>query len=151
MEDGVAPAARLAPGFQPEIVPSSVAKMNAAGKPAGVPLSSRKSVELPLKTTPVGVDCVPSKPRRRDDDEIAWNAAGFREDVDGISRAAVKARGAGIVVADPEGAAGTSGRGGRTSEPPGILQVRVHDRRHALNVRDEVRLFVMLRLRYSGE
>src|SRR5437588_5328882 len=71
--------------------------------------------------------------------------------VDGISRAAVKARGAGIVVADPEGAAGTSGRGGRTSEPPGILQVRVHDRRHALNVRDEVRLFVMLRLRYSRE
>src|SRR5438132_11679099 len=59
MEGGVAPAARLAPGFQPEIVPSSVAKMNAAGKPAGVPLSSRKSVELPLKTTPVGVDCVP--------------------------------------------------------------------------------------------
>src|ERR1700674_1119004 len=46
--------------FQPEIVPSSVAKINAAGFPVGVPLSSRKSVGLPLNTTPVGVDCVPA-------------------------------------------------------------------------------------------
>src|SRR3977135_2246798 len=47
-------------GFQPEIVPSSVAKINTAGFPAGVPLPSRKSVGLPLNTTPVGVDCVPA-------------------------------------------------------------------------------------------
>src|SRR5882724_941221 len=47
-------------GFQPEIVPSSVAKIKTASFPAGVPLSSRKSVGLPLNTTPVGVDCVPA-------------------------------------------------------------------------------------------
>src|SRR5882724_7830441 len=47
-------------GFQPEMVPSSVAKMNTAGRPAGVPLSNKKSVGLPLNTTPVGVDCVPA-------------------------------------------------------------------------------------------
>src|SRR5580704_6247186 len=45
----------LTPGFQPEIVPSSVAKM----KMAALPGARRKSVGLPLKTTPVGADCVP--------------------------------------------------------------------------------------------
>ena len=59
MEGGVAPVARLAPGFQPEMVPSSVTKMKMAGLLAGVPLSKMKSVGLPLKTTPVGVDCAP--------------------------------------------------------------------------------------------
>ncbi len=49
----------MAPGFHPEIVPSSVEKMKTADKPAGVPLFKRKSVPLPLKTTPVGADWVP--------------------------------------------------------------------------------------------
>src|SRR5512135_30057 len=40
----------LVPPFHPEIVPSSVAKMNRAG----LPLGSLKSVALPLKTWPVG-------------------------------------------------------------------------------------------------
>src|SRR5580704_1184785 len=48
----------LTPGFQPEMVPSSVAKMKMAAVP-GVPGTRRKSVGLPLKTTPVGADCVP--------------------------------------------------------------------------------------------
>src|SRR5713226_7206189 len=43
------------PGFQPEMVPSSVAKM----KIACLPGATKKSVGLPLKTTPVGADCVP--------------------------------------------------------------------------------------------
>src|SRR5260370_31365292 len=47
----------LAPGFQPEMVPSSVAKMKIACVP-GLPGTRRKSV-LPLKTTPVGADWVP--------------------------------------------------------------------------------------------
>src|SRR5882724_7876363 len=50
----------LTPGFQPEMVPSSVAKMNTDGRPPGMPLSNKKSVRLPLNTTPVGVDCVPA-------------------------------------------------------------------------------------------
>src|SRR5882762_10863502 len=58
-EGGLAPAAMLAPGFHPEIVPSSVEKMKRAGRPAGVPLFKRKSVPLPLKTIPVGADWVP--------------------------------------------------------------------------------------------
>src|SRR5260370_800807 len=45
----------LTAGFQPEMVPSSVAKM----KMACLPGARRKSVGLPLKTTPVGADCVP--------------------------------------------------------------------------------------------
>src|SRR5260370_13549085 len=45
----------LTPGCQPEMVPSSVAKM----KMACLPGARRKSVGLPLKTTPVGADCVP--------------------------------------------------------------------------------------------
>src|SRR5580700_3502517 len=60
MDGGLAPAARFTTGFQPEIVPSSVAKIKAAAWPAGVPLFSRKSVGLPLNTTPVGADCVPA-------------------------------------------------------------------------------------------
>src|SRR5215469_13222034 len=51
-------AGGLAPGFQPEMVPSSVAKIKIACVP-GIPGTSRKSVLLPLKTTPVGADCVP--------------------------------------------------------------------------------------------
>src|SRR5258708_14883887 len=47
----------LTPGFQPEMVPSSVAKMKIACVP-GLPATRRKSV-LPLKTTPVGADWVP--------------------------------------------------------------------------------------------
>src|SRR5260370_15838080 len=47
----------LTPGFQPEMVPSSVAKMKIACVP-GLPGTRRKSV-LPLKTTPVGADWVP--------------------------------------------------------------------------------------------
>src|SRR5438270_1225093 len=45
----------LTPGFQPEMVPSSVAKM----KMACLPGARRKSVGLPLKTRPVGADWVP--------------------------------------------------------------------------------------------
>src|SRR6266446_2124372 len=47
------------PPFQPEMVPSSVAKMKWADVP-GVPGTVWKSVGLPLKTTPVGVDVVPA-------------------------------------------------------------------------------------------
>src|SRR6266446_2308600 len=60
-EGGLAPAATLAPGFHPEMVPSSVEKTKRAGKFAGVPLFKRKSVGLPLKTTPVGADWVPGE------------------------------------------------------------------------------------------
>jgi hypothetical protein len=59
MEGAWLPAGMFTAGFQPEIVPSSVAKMKIPGFPAGLPLSRMKSVGLPLKTTPVGADCVP--------------------------------------------------------------------------------------------
>src|ERR671934_1800674 len=44
-------------GLQPEIVPSSVSKMNRLG-PECPPLETTKSL-LPLKTVPVGADVVP--------------------------------------------------------------------------------------------
>src|SRR5258707_12271195 len=44
--------------FQPEIVPSSVLKMNRAG-PDVVPLETTKPL-VPLKTTPVGAAVVPA-------------------------------------------------------------------------------------------
>src|SRR5947208_15870487 len=44
----------LVPPFHPEMVPSSVAKMNRAGLPFG-----RRKSELPLKTVPVGVAVAP--------------------------------------------------------------------------------------------
>src|SRR5260370_23800429 len=53
------PGRRFTPGFQPEMVPSSVAKMKTEGLPAGLPLLRRKSNGLPLYTMPVGVDGVP--------------------------------------------------------------------------------------------
>src|SRR5215469_4990980 len=59
IEGGLPPAGILSIGFQPEIVPSSVAKMKTAGLPGGVPLSRIKSLGLPLKTMPVGVAAAP--------------------------------------------------------------------------------------------
>ena len=46
-------------GFQPEMVPSSVANMNRAGLLGGGPGVSKKSVATGLKTLPVGTPCVP--------------------------------------------------------------------------------------------
>src|SRR5437867_315974 len=90
--------------------------------------------------------CTGGKTGRRDDDKVSRNAAGLGEDVDGIAAAIEEAGGAGVVVADPPWA---SARG--AGQPPRVRQIRVNDRRHPRNVGDEVRLFVMLRLRYGGE
>src|SRR5260370_11495925 len=80
--------------------------------------------------------------RRRNRDDQRTTILFWRE---GVTLAVVQGRGAGVVVADPEGAAGGAG------EAPGILQIGVERRRHTLNVGDEVRLFVMLRLCYDRE
>src|SRR6266446_6131095 len=97
------------PPFQPEMVPSSVAKMKWADVP-GVPGTVRKSVGLPLKTTPVGVDVVPA--------------------------------------GEPPGA---SARG--TSQSPRVFQIGVGRVRggNRSQIRNQVRLFVVLRLGYRGE
>src|SRR5690348_12736362 len=49
---------RSAVGFQPEIVPSSVANMKKLGPEPPPPVTTKP--ELPLNTTPVGVPVVPS-------------------------------------------------------------------------------------------
>src|SRR5256885_2579042 len=49
---------RSTPGLQPEMVPSSVEKMNAA-TPEAVPLDTVKPVP-PLNTMPLGVEMVPA-------------------------------------------------------------------------------------------
>src|SRR6267378_5424424 len=71
------------------------------------------------------------------DDEVSGDTAGLGEDVAGAPVAAEEARGPGVVIADPPGAARAAGKS------PGILQVGVNRGGHA-NVGNEVGLFVML-------
>src|SRR6266849_4676958 len=80
--------------------------------------------------------------RRRNGDDQRTTILFWRERV---TFAVVEGRGAGVVVRHPPGAAG----GAR--ETPRVLQVGVDGRSHPGDVGDEIRLFVMLRLRYKGE
>src|ERR1700682_1141770 len=70
---------------------------------------------------------------------------------DGVGLAIIESGGTGVVVADPPGASGLSGSSGGAGESPRIFQIGVDHGSFPRDVGDEVRLFVMLRLCYTGE
>src|SRR5215469_17334640 len=149
------PAGMLTAGFQPEIVPSSVAKMKRAGWPAGVPLLRRKSLGLPLKTMPVGVAAAPGvKPGGGTITKLSnVLPGGSGKKVAGITLPllSTKCGRARVIVADPPGTSGAA------RDSPGVFQIRIkHNSRTVCvtglnDIGDQVLLCVVLRGAQSGK